>query len=573
MPVGRPALAGLALMLASLVLIPTAPHASPRRPPLKPRLAVLVVFDQMRGDYLSRWEPLFEKGGFRRLLSEGAWFQDCHYPYAGTWTAAGHATMSTGCLPDTHGIIANEWYDRKAGKEVSCVETDRYTMVPPAADPKKNKGASPHFLLAPTLADVLKEATGGKARVVALSLKDRSAVLPGGRRPDACYWMDKNGRFVTSTYYRDREHAWVRDLNRSGLTSSWLGKNWQRSRDDVDYVRWAGPDDVPGEGKGYLQGRTFPHPFQKGKKGEMANYYNALNTSPVGNEVLLDLARRAIEAEKLGQHETTDFLSISFSSNDLIGHAWGPDSQEVLDVTLVSDRMMRDLMTLLDEKVGKDRWVLALTADHGICPLPEVTRAKGQLAYRVNPKPFREAAEDYLDDLYPPGKAAEKGKGQWIEKHTYHMLYLDRKRIARRGAKQEEVEAALAKWAVQQRAIGAAYTRRQLAGKDDTKDPLLRSARRSFVAERSGDVMLIPAPYCIMVDRELALAGTTHGSPHPYDTHVPLLVHGPGIRPGIRRDRVSPEQTAVILAEALGLKPPARAKVKVPAGLFDRTGH
>jgi predicted AlkP superfamily pyrophosphatase or phosphodiesterase len=569
---GRPARAGVVLVLASLAclsLVPTAPRAADRPPP-GPRLAVLVVFDQLRGDYLSRWAPLFEKGGFRRLTSEGAWFQDCHYPFAGTWTAAGHASVATGCSPEVHGVVANEWYDRKQGKEVSCVASARYALVPPEVGEKKAKGASPEHLLAPTFADVLREATHGQARVVALSLKDRSAVLPAGRRPTACYWMDKSGRFVTSTYYRDREHDWVRQFNASGLTGRWLGKPWRRCRDDVDYERWAGPDDFSGEGNGYRQGRTFPHPFQKGKKDEMKNYLDAVGASPMGNEVLLELARRAVEAEKLGSRSTPDFLSISFSSNDLVGHVWGPDSQEVLDTTLRSDRIVRDLVDLLDRQVGKDRWVMVLTADHGICPLPEVTRARGREARRLDLKKFEQALEEHLDRVYPPGKAEEKGKGQWTEKHVENMLYLDRQRIARRGAKQEEVEAVVARWAIGQRGIRAAYTRKDLAGRVAADDPLGARVQRSYCPERSGDVTLVLEPYCLMMKY---LTGTTHGSPHAYDTHVPLVVFGPGVSPGVHKERVNPQQAAVILARAFGLKPPAKATVRVPAGLFNGTGR
>jgi hypothetical protein len=553
------------LALTSLVLLASAGFADDRSA-ARPRLAVLVVFDQLRGDYLARWQPLFEKGGFRRLTSEGAWFQNCHYPYAATWTAAGHATLATGCSPDRHGIIANEWYDRRAAKEVSCVRTERYTPVPPSTGEKKEKGAGPHLLLAPTFADVLKDATAGKGRVVSLSLKDRSAILPGGRRPDACYWADKAMRFVTSTYYRDREHAWVRRFNESGAASRWLGQEWQRLRKDVDYVRWSGADDVFGEGTGYRQGRTFPHPFLLGKKGGKRNYAQAVEASPMGNDLLLELVSRAIDAEKLGSRDVPDFLSISFSSNDLVGHVWGPDSQEVLDTTLRSDRIVRDLLALLDQKVGKGRWVLVLSADHGICPVPEVTRARGREARRVVPKALQRAAEEHLDSLYPPAKGEERGKGAWIEAYANGMLYLDRKRIARRGLKAEQVETALAKWAVSRRGIARAYTRKQLEV-PALDDALGRRVQRSYFAGRSGDVTLIASPHSLLIEY---LTGTTHGSPHAYDTHVPLVVLGAGVKPGVRKDSVSPEQAAVILAHALGMKAPARATLPLPAGLFEK---
>jgi predicted AlkP superfamily pyrophosphatase or phosphodiesterase len=379
--------------------------------------------------------------------------------------------------------------------------------------------------------------------------------------------MDKTGRFVTSTYYRDREHAWVRRFNASGVVDRWLGRTWQRLRPDLDYARWSGPDDVSGEGTGYGQGRTFPHPF---RQEDRHDYIEAVQTSPMGNTLLLELTRRAIAAEKLGSRDTPDFLSISFSSNDLVGHQWGPDSQEVLDTTLRSDLVIRDLMATLDERVGKGRWVLVLSADHGICPLPEATRSRVRSARRLQPGRLLEEAEDYLDSLYSPGKGEEFGQGQWIERISDQMLYLDRARIARRGLRQEEVETALAKWLITQRGIRAAYTRKQLTGRIDASDSLERQVQRSFYPERSGDVTLVLQPYCLMTTK---LTGTTHGSPHSYDTHVPLMVLGPGVRPGARRQRVSPEQAAVILARALGLKPPAKAAVTVPEGLFEKASR
>ncbi|MGH7227024.1 MAG: alkaline phosphatase family protein, partial [Gemmataceae bacterium] len=292
------------LPLLSLIfglLLPAPPSAA--EPPPPPRLVVMVLFDQLRGDYLTRWDKLFGDDGFHRLEKEGTWFTNCHYPYSDTVTAAGHASVSTGCSPRTHGIIANDWYDRDAAASVYCVVTsERYQRVPPTAlttdkDKNKPKGVAPDRLLAPTVADAFKTASDGKGRVVSLSLKDRSAVLPGGRRPDACYWLDAaSGQFVTSTFYRDALHPWVRDFNRSALVDRWLDKKWTRLQPSLDYEKYSGPDDAAGEGT-LLFGRTFPHAL--GNLGGIqlkAAYYAALYNSPFGNEVLLALAKRAVEA-------------------------------------------------------------------------------------------------------------------------------------------------------------------------------------------------------------------------------------------------------------------------------------
>src|SRR5262245_49390126 len=227
-----------------------APASTAARPDkARVKLAVLVVFDQLRGDYLEKWKPLFGKDGFARLLTDGAWFTDCHYPYATTTTGPGHASMLTGTCPDRHGIVNNDWFER--GQVVYCAGSQRYEIVPAPLvkpDPKKPKEVgNPDRLLARTVADVLR-AEQPAARVFGLSLKDRSAILPCGKRPDGVYWFD--GRFVTSTYYADRVHPWVETFNNSKAADKWFGKDWTRFRTDIDYESWSGPDDAPGEGKG-----------------------------------------------------------------------------------------------------------------------------------------------------------------------------------------------------------------------------------------------------------------------------------------------------------------------------------
>jgi hypothetical protein len=534
-----------------------------------PRLLVLVFFDQLRGDYLTRWDALFGEGGFHRLEKDGAWFPNCHYPYSDTVTAVGHASVATSCSPRTHGIIGNDWYDRAAGASVYCVSSERYQRVPPDAlrvktetDKKKTKGLSPERLLAPTLGDALKEATGGKGRVVSLSLKDRSAVLPGGQRPDACYWMDlTNGQFVTSTYYRDALHPWVAEFNRSGVIDAWVGKKWTRLREQLDYEKHSGPDDAAGEGT-LLFTRTFPHALGNGGVlNAKTAYYGALYNSPFGNNVLLALARRAIEAEKLGQHDQADLLCLSFSSNDAIGHCWGPDSQEVLDVTLRTDAIIKELLATLDRQVGKGRYVLVLTADHGVCPLPEAARRRGEAALRIDPTALLKKASAYLCERFQV--PAEDTR--WLETSEGPWLYLNRGLLSRHHLKQSEVETALANWLAKQPGILRTYTRSQLLAGIAAEDAIGQSVLRSFFPAHSGDVCLIVKANHLLTTW---LTGTNHGTPHPYDTHVPLLVYGAGVRPGVRREALTPLAAAVILARAVGIKPPAKAEAKLPADLF-----
>jgi predicted AlkP superfamily pyrophosphatase or phosphodiesterase len=568
----------------------------------KPRLLVLIVFDQMRGDYPERWESLYGERGFRRLAKEGAWFTNCHYPYAVTTTGPGHASMLTGCSPDRHGIINNEWYDRKSATIVNCAESERYQRVPPlpkilpkqefkkddepkkADGPKKDdpqkepepkqtprpkRAGSPDFILAPTLADALKEATGGKARVVGLSFKDRSAILPTGKSGDAVYWLDSaDGMIVTSSCYRDSVHSWVAEFNAKRVADQWFGTDWTKLLPDLDYEKFSGPDKVAGEGKGVKQGISFPHPTDGGLIKPGKSYYEALFNSPFGNDMLADLARRAIVSEHLGKNESTDLLVVSFSSNDAVGHTWGPDSQEVLDVTLRSDRMLAEFLTFLDKEVGKGKYLVVLSADHGICPLPEVAAQSGKFAQRISARKLLTAADEHLRSTFDKEKPADpKLASRWIETaRALPWIYLNQRLIDDRGLKSADVAQSLSDFLAKQEGVYRTFTRADLEGDFPVNDPIGQRMKRSYYPDRSGDVAIVIAPFCLF---DSFKTGTNHGSPHPYDTHVPLMVFGPGIKPGIRKEPVTPQMAAAIFAEAAGIKPPAKATYPVPEGLFE----
>jgi predicted AlkP superfamily pyrophosphatase or phosphodiesterase len=571
---GRLAVLAFVPLTSALLLSAFGPSVSSTAdPPAPPKLLVLVVFDQMRGDYPLRWNDLFCPDGFRRLEREGTWFTNCHYPHAITTTGPGHASLLTGCSADRHGIISNDWWDRSAGATVSCVAEERYQPVysfpPPPEDNKskskakeKSKGSgSPGRLLAPTVGDVVKEVTAGRGKVVGLSFKDRSALLPVGRQPDACYWFDvRSGQFITSTYYRDTPHAWAREFNRSRPTDLWFGRDWTRLRDDVDYVRWAGADDVLGEGLGVAkkQGRAFPHPMAAGLKQPGKDYYDTVEASPYGNQLLLDLALRAIDGEQLGHDDVPDLLNISFSSNDLVGHTYGPDSQEVLDITLRSDLVVRDLLAALDRAVGRGRYLFAVSSDHGVAPNPEQSVREGRDARRVDPKAVREAANQHLSRLLG-------GQGtNWIVNENYPWTYLNDKLIAARGLRRTDVADALAAWFRTQPYVAAAYTRKDLDGDTGTLDEFGRMMKKSYHPDRSGDVAIVAKPYYLVTTYP---TGTGHGTPHAYDRHVPLLFLGPRVPTGRCDEAVTPQSIAAVFSRALGSKPPALAEAPVPRRL------
>ena len=540
----RPALLASLLAVVVFLIVTAAPAALPTRK-AGPKLGVVLVFDQMRGDYLSKWQPLFGEGGFKRLQTEGAWFTNCHYPYADTVTAAGHTSLLTGCTPHDHGIVANSWYDRATGKHV------RSTTGMFGPDPLRRQRE--------TVGDALLKQTGGKGRVAGLSIKERAAILMAAFRAQLVYWLGENDQFTTSTYYRRDPHPWVGAFNRAGQVKTYLGRPWDRLRPQLDYQKFSGPDNFAFEGTGYEQGRLFPHPTSSTW---------AVECSPNGNDLLLSFAKAAVLQEKLGQQDVPDLLCLSFSANDLIGHSYGPDSQEVLDITLRSDLIVKELLSFLDANVGRDNYFVCLSADHGICPLPEVAKTQGKDAGRVLDTLLTTQAEAFLQKTFAPGEP----KQAWLEATSASWIYLNRETLARRKLKQADVERTLAHWLATQPGVQAAYTRTQLAVEAPLADPVAEQMRQSFHPARSGDVTVVLKPYHILWHKTSTRDGgsqtTTHGSPHSYDTHVPLLVYGPGVRPGAHPERVAPQALASIMARGLGIAPPATARYPVPPGLF-----
>jgi predicted AlkP superfamily pyrophosphatase or phosphodiesterase len=550
----------LLVVALAAALVATLLVVIPRRNAEGTRLVVLLVFDQLRGDYPSRWQSKFGPDGFKRLQTEGAWFSNCHYPYANTVTAAGHASLSTGCSPYRHGMVGNSWYDRASKRTVNAEGDPKVRQVPAPPNPPKDEtklGVSSRLRLQPTVGDVLKE-TNGKAKVVSISLKPRSASLLAGLIADLVYWFSNlTGGFVTSTHYRDAPHEWVRRFNSEHLADRWFGQTWDRDQGSLDYDSLAGPDDVPGEGKSQGFGRTFPHVIAGTKKKLGPEYYDALAATPMGNDLVLRFAKAAIDEERLGQRDAADLLLISFSSNDPIGHIFGPDSHEVLDVTLRTDKLIADFLHHLDAKIGKNHYAVVVTADHGICPLPEVALKQGKDAGRIVPDNLKKEAEGFLQDAFGKSDRA------YIEEFVSPWFYLDYKTLAMQNVSQADAEQKLAHWLTRQAGVESAFTRTELLKRMPT-DAVGESVWRSYHPDRCGDVVLAPLPYFFVSSYS---GGTTHGSPHDYDTHVPLFVFGPGIRPGVYEERITPQATAAILSHFLQISPPAGSEAPMPDSL------
>jgi Type I phosphodiesterase / nucleotide pyrophosphatase len=566
------------LLLAAVgfvILKPTAPPAPAPNgdaPAGDGKLVVLVVFDQLRGDFPDRWKDHFGAAGFERMKREGVWYSNVRLPYSGSSTAPGHASLVTGATPSVHGIVENRWFDRARGQLVAAATFDGVERVPSdeTATRERWPGLSPKRLLAPTVGDALK-ARAKTNRVFSLALKDRAAVLMGGQNPDGAYCFDTgNGEFHTSAHYRDKLPGWVDAFDRSRIVYRWADKTWDRfgPRGAYDAL---GPDDVPGEGDHTVYGarRTFPYPLGA-SDDRSRNYFRALEYSGFGNELLWEFAKAAIDGEKLGRNGTTDLLCLSFGSNDMIGHAFGPDSHEVLDLTLRSDKLLGEIFAHLDATVGANRWSLVATADHGVCPLPEISVRQRPDARRVGLGDLL-GFDAHLDKVFG---LRDGVPGQWLEPGLriaacYPWLHLNRRHIDAMGLKPAEVEAAAASWLRERPTPFAVVTRSEIesgrfVGEDERRFGSLVTA--SFHPDRAGDLCLIHPAFSLVYDP--ISTGTDHGTPHDYDRHVPILAFGAGVpKLGERTAPTSSLVVAPLLAKLLGIDPPKEAKEKLPAEL------
>ncbi len=513
----------------------------------RPRLVVAIAVDQLRADYMERFRPFFGRGGFNLFLERGASFTAARHEHATTSTCPGHAVMLTGSYGSVSGIVANEWYDMVAGRKVDCAADTTVRGV--GAD---HPGRSPRNLKGATVGDLLKLSTGGRSRVVTLSAKYRAAIMMGGHLADAAYWMEDT-LFVTSTYYRPDLPRWARDFNASGRVTSYFGRKWDRLLPAAAY-EMVGPDDVPAEADPAGMGRTFPHTISGGPTPGPA-FAQAFDVTPFGNDVLVDVAMRAVAEEGLGRDEVPDLLGISFSANDYVGHAYGPDSHEVMDATIRLDRSLARLFAHLDRTVGLANVIIVLTADHGVAPLPELfTRLHpGARARRFRQAIVGEAVNAALRTRYGP--APSPG---WVVYHQRPQLYLNVAALRARQVAVEDAERVAQAAVMSIPGVHEALTATQLARA--RAKGAHTGAALSFHPERSGHLYYYMEPYIVVGDGP---TGTDHGSPWAYDQQVPLLWYGSRIRPGVRRTPAAVADLAPTLSALLGLTAPGGSQGRV----------
>jgi predicted AlkP superfamily pyrophosphatase or phosphodiesterase len=532
----------------------------------RPRLVVLIVVDQFRYDYLTRFGDLFTSRGIGRLMREGASWADANFDHVPTYTAPGHATFMTGAWPSETGIIGNEWFDKDIEKKVASVTDDATMMLGGTPD---QKGKSPRRLLCSTIGDELRLADNDRSKVIGISAKDRSAILPAGRHANAAYWFNtENGNMVSSTYYFNEMPQWVASFNTSRLADKWFGARWHRLLpSENEYLKRAGKDVVPWEDfdKSSNDTNSFPHVVTGGANSASKAFYRALDSTPFSNELLVTFAKEAITNEQLGADDDPDLLSVSFSANDYVGHRFGPYSQEAMDITLRVDRQIASLLDFIDARVGLANTIVVFTADHGVSPVPEHAGLMNLPAHRHSKEQLLKIVQEGLQARYArQGRPADDYIRTFSQESGLinNNFYLNRAALLRDGIDPDECERVVGEAAMRMPGVARYFTRAQLEKSPPAiSDPVARRVHHGFNSQRSGDVIVLFEPYNILFslpdEPTESRQTTTHGSGYSYDTHVPLIIMGRDFSAGNYAQAATPADIAASLAKALNIESPS----------------
>lgn len=504
----------LATLLLCLPLLVSAQNG-----PRRPKLILAITVDQFRYDYLIRFREQYN-GGIARLLNQGAVFTNAYYEHFPTVTAIGHSTFLSGATPAVSGIIGNEWYDRELARQVTSV-TDVNEKMLGGASRGGGAAASPRRMLVSTLGDELKIAGRG-SKVVGISVKDRSAILPAGHMADGAYWFDPtSGNFASSTYYFPQLPAWVQDFNQSRFADKFAGQEWT----------------PVGGGAAFKKMPAQPDP----------KYWGMLESTPYGNDLVARFAEAAILGEQLGKRNATDVLAISFSANDYIGHQVGPDDPQVRDVSIRTDRLLGEFFKMLETQVGMRNVLVVFTADHGVSPVPEINTARKMPGGRVPEKAVAEAVEARLSHKY--------GSGPWVLGRTGPSPYLNYKLIDEKSLNRGEVTELAAQAVREIPHLFRVYTRDQLQRAQVPGDLFDRRMLAGFNQRLSPDVAVVVEPYWLF-----ERTGASHGMPFGYDAHVPVIFLGADwVKPGRYHKRIAVNDIAPTLATVLEVETPSGA--------------
>lgn len=520
---------------------------------IHPDLVLMITVDQLRGDFARRIEGRLSPAGFRYLLDNGTVYLNARYSHLLTSTAAGHATLMTGANTPQHGMAGNEWFDLATRREMYNSQDSNHPILDEPAEP--GEGRSPRNLLSPTIADQLTAASNGGSRIFSASLKDRGAIIPAGQSGKAFWYSKTTGKFVTSSYYYPEYPGWVVRWNDAGHADQYRNQSWDLLLDRGRYV-FRDRDERWFEKPEGLLGTTFPHPLGN---PDSEVFYSSLRSTPMADQLLLSFVKAWIEAENIGGTGQTDLLAVSFSATDYVGHDFGPDSLEAEDNLLRLDRTLQELFRFLDQRVGLDRTLVVLASDHGIAPAPERMARLGTPARRHHPIKFMQRANTFLrtrfridSDLaiafFKPG------------------VYLDVKEIEALGLDLVEVERALAAEFMQMPGFTVAYSRSDLLAGSVPDTFHAKMAAHSIHPTRSGHVIIAQDPFWYLASEPEANAAT-HGSPYAYDTHIPIMIAGPGIRQQRVVAPVEARDLARTVCKYLDIAPPSDATGQLLPGL------
>ncbi|HYC35317.1 MAG TPA: alkaline phosphatase family protein [Usitatibacter sp.] len=537
------ALASLALVLAACVS-PGGGSGSIASAP--PRLVVFIAVDGLPHRQFVDYREQLAPDGLRRLLDRGAWFAQAHYGHAHTATAPGHATMLTGAYPHRTGIIGNEWRDPNTGAREYCTGDAAHKYI--GHKTEALDGTSPKNLLAETVGDVLKR-VNARSKVIAISGKDRGAILPGGKTGVAYMYMDDSGQFASSTYYMQSHPAWVDAFHARKPADRFFGMEWKPLLADSAYAR-----SVPDEQKWMAKGGKLPKKMGEGLPAAGGRLYKDIIASPFSDQLTLEFARAAIAGESLGADDAPDILAVSLSGHDYVNHSWSAESRLSHDHVLHLDRALEAFFRDLDSSVGKDRYLVVFTSDHGFTPAPEHSVTVGRDAGRHNLTATVNKASAALEKKYGPGK--------WIVARSASTVLFNRKLAAEKGVDLKPVVEEARRILLAEPAIAAVYTLNELTSGARKGEPFVEAMRKAAHSQRSGELHVTLKPWWIISSGSGSAA--THGAPHEHDTHVPLAFYGPAwVKPGRFDARVEIVDIAPTLAQVLGVPSPAQSEGRV----------
>lgn len=531
----------IGLIISSLVGF-SQKQKSKEKQKSKPKLVIGIVVDQMRYDYLTRYWDRYGEGGFKKLVNEGFNCKNANYNYMPTYTGPGHASIYTGTTPENHGIIANDWYNKTLNSFTYCTGDINENTIGSTSF----KGQmSPKNLLSTTITDELKLATNNRGKVIGMSIKDRGAILPAGHKADAAYWFDGGdvGKWISSSFYMGELPMWLQKINEKNNPDKYLQTKWETLYPVESYASSIADNN---KYEGAFVGESAPvFPHDLSALRDSNGNYSLIKSTPYGNTILKELALAAIEQEELGKDDFTDFLTVSFSSTDYIGHQYGPMSIEMEDTYLRLDKDIAEMMNYLEQRFEKNEVLIFLTADHGAVNVPQYLMDNNLPAGYFDLAAFKTGLNTFLSEQY--------NSDSIVANVSNYQVFLNHKLINEKGLNVVAVENNIARFGLTQSGVSKVLTASDLRA-TEFRDRILANAQKGFHQARSGDVLFvlesgwIPAGY---------LTGTTHGSPYSYDTHVPLLWYGAGVKKGASDKYVVIPDIAATIAALLEIQTPS----------------